>query len=294
MAKINVSPVSRINKAGLAAAVCAALLAGCATTQNEALKSAEQTYASVSSDASVKANEQAAEHLKTSEAALAKAKHNDNLATLFGAGSAKDTSNQAYIAEQEAKTAAAIAASANADQELAMLQKDLQVAQVAKEEREAAERARQAELAAAEARKDELAAALERAQRRGADVVETAEMIKVTFPNRVTFDTNKAELKPELTEDLNELAKTLKDKYPNAKLAIRGHTDSTGPEEYNKQLSEKRAIAVKTFLLDQGMPSERVASEGIGEAEPVAENNTPAGRAANRRVELIITGHQPE
>ena len=78
--------------------------------------------------------------------------------------------------------------------------------------------------------------------------------------------------------------------HPGLKLRIEGYTDSTGSEDFNVKLSGQRADAVRTFLLGQGLKSDDVTSAGEGQANPVASNDTSAGRQQNRRVEIIVSG----
>lgn len=101
------------------------------------------------------------------------------------------------------------------------------------------------------------------------------------------FETGRATLKGSATENLNKLSAFLI-KYPNRSAVIEGHTDSVGSESYNYQLSQRRADAVKSFLLSQGVVGTRIVATGKGESSPVADNETANGRQLNRRVEVII------
>ncbi len=78
--------------------------------------------------------------------------------------------------------------------------------------------------------------------------------------------------------------------HPGLNLQIEGHTDSIGSDEYNQRLSEQRADAVRDYLTEQGVPRESVAARGFGKSEPIASNDTAAGRQRNRRVELVVSG----
>jgi outer membrane protein OmpA-like peptidoglycan-associated protein len=108
----------------------------------------------------------------------------------------------------------------------------------------------------------------------------------VTLPG-IFFDTGKAGLKPGAKSTLTKIADQLKGESAMT-IAVEGHTDSVGSEATNLALSEKRAEAVREFLVSAGVPSDRITSSGKGEAEPVATNKTAAGRQQNRRVELVI------
>lgn len=108
----------------------------------------------------------------------------------------------------------------------------------------------------------------------------------------VNFDYNKSNIKSEFVPVLEEAAQTLKDN-PDVNVKISGHTDSHGSDDYNQRLSERRAQAVKQYLVSKGIASSRLSTEGRGEREPIAENmkggrDNPEGRAMNRRVELAI------
>ena len=111
--------------------------------------------------------------------------------------------------------------------------------------------------------------------------------IVVKMPGDLLFATNSATLSPQSVDEVNKLAEVLV-KYPEDRIQVSGHTDSTGSDEYNKQLSLKRADAVAQVLLRSGVKSEQIATAGAGELQPVQSNDTPTGRAANRRVQLHI------
>jgi outer membrane protein OmpA-like peptidoglycan-associated protein len=104
----------------------------------------------------------------------------------------------------------------------------------------------------------------------------------------VLFDTGKATLKAGAYTTIDRLAAALKE-APERKVVIEGHTDSVGSDEYNQELSQRRAQAVQAALLERGVTSNQVAAYGKGETFPVATNDNPAGRQQNRRVELVFT-----
>ncbi|RMX06577.1 OmpA family protein [Corticibacter populi] len=112
---------------------------------------------------------------------------------------------------------------------------------------------------------------------------------KETFSADAFFDFDKAVLKPEGRAKLDELASRVQNIDLEVIIAV-GHTDSTGPEAYNQGLSERRAQAVKAYLVNKGIDQNRIYTEGKGELEPVASNATRAGRAQNRRVEIEVVG----
>jgi outer membrane protein OmpA-like peptidoglycan-associated protein len=104
----------------------------------------------------------------------------------------------------------------------------------------------------------------------------------------VLFDTGRASLKPGATSNLNRLVAFLNE-YPDRTVRIEGYTDSVGSEDYNQGLSERRADSVKSYLAGQGIGSIRLTASGKGESDPVASNDSAAGRQQNRRVEVIIS-----
>jgi len=104
--------------------------------------------------------------------------------------------------------------------------------------------------------------------------------------NSVLFDFDSSAVKPEAVIMLEQVANMLKQN--NASVAVEGYTCSVGPEQYNLSLSERRAIAIKTALVDQGIEASRLTAKGLGEADPVADNTTKDGRERNRRVEFQV------
>ena len=100
------------------------------------------------------------------------------------------------------------------------------------------------------------------------------------------FDFNKATLKPEGKRLVDEAVKVMKDK-PDLHVSVEGHTDSIGSVPYNQKLSERRANAVRDYLVSQGIDASRIATRGFGKSKPIASNDTAEGRAENRRVEIL-------
>jgi OmpA-OmpF porin, OOP family len=101
----------------------------------------------------------------------------------------------------------------------------------------------------------------------------------------VFFDTNKADIKPEMKPGLDEALQVLS-QNPQLRIEVQGHTDSDGADAYNQNLSERRAKAVADHFVQQGIAADRISSKGYGETQPVADNKTKEGKAQNRRVEL--------
>ena len=123
----------------------------------------------------------------------------------------------------------------------------------------------------------------------GVDVTETdnGQAILVNLPNGVTFDVDSSAVKPGFRDTLDRVAASLV-QYPNSLIDVYGHTDSTGSDAYNQGLSERRARAVADYLTSRGVGYARVRSQGFGEMQPIASNDTEEGRSANRRVEIKI------
>ncbi|RRQ50161.1 OmpA family protein [Maribacter algicola] len=107
------------------------------------------------------------------------------------------------------------------------------------------------------------------------------------YARTILFDTGKSSIKAESTSVMVDIIQILNE-YPNAKFTVEGHTDSVGSAKLNQSLSESRALSVKEFLVDKGIEEFRLSAVGYGEDKPIATNNTAAGRAQNRRVEINL------
>ena len=118
-------------------------------------------------------------------------------------------------------------------------------------------------------------------------VQNTGDRLIVTLPQDILFGTDSFAVRTDLRSDLNAVAGNLQ-AYPNSTIQIVGHTDSDGDAAYNQQLSERRANSVADVLLDAGIPFSRIQTFSRGESQPVASNLDPAGKARNRRVEIVI------
>lgn len=198
---------------------------------------------------------------------------------------------KAEDAERQAQAAQAEAQQANAQAQQANVQ--AQQAQAAAQQAQAAAQQTQAQLDQtkqllaerdAEARmlrvQNELARiASTRSEQRG---------IIVTLSGGILFDTGKNSLKPGAKSTLTKIAKQLQTD-PSLKIAVEGHTDTVGTAAKNQALSEKRANAVRDYLVSAGIPSDHITATGRGQEAPIATNKTAAGRQQNRRVELVIT-----
>ncbi len=121
----------------------------------------------------------------------------------------------------------------------------------------------------------------------GVSVTRIGDNITLNMPGNITFATNSSDLSPAFFDVLNSVGKVLAE-YNKTVVEVAGHTDSTGTEEYNQSLSERRATSVSTYLQGQGVMAQRLITVGMGELRPVADNGTPEGRQANRRVEITM------
>ncbi|MCC6725824.1 MAG: OmpA family protein [Saprospiraceae bacterium] len=124
-----------------------------------------------------------------------------------------------------------------------------------------------------------------------AKVERVEEGIVVEFNSKVLFGFDRADLTPQATTSLDKLVTVLTD-FPDTDIEIQGHTDDKGSDEYNQDLSVKRATAVRTYLIKKNIKKQRVAINGFGEQFPDYDNSTEEGRSQNRRVEFVITANE--
>jgi len=123
-----------------------------------------------------------------------------------------------------------------------------------------------------------------------AQVKEEARGMVITLSGQVLFVTGKSELLPAARDQLDQVAIALKDQGSLKPMVVEGYTDSVGSDATNQKLSKDRAESVRAYLVSKGVPSDKITSVGKGKANPVASNDTPEGRANNRRVEIIVAG----
>ncbi|SEL73248.1 Outer membrane protein OmpA [Parapedobacter koreensis] len=124
----------------------------------------------------------------------------------------------------------------------------------------------------------------------GAEVIKADEGIIVKFDSGILFDFDKTEVKPAARENIGKLVASLNGE-PNTDILVVGHTDNKGTDSYNQGLSERRAKAVRDYAVSQGLATRRIKTEGRSFHEPIGDNNTDAGRAENRRVEIVIVAN---
>ena len=121
----------------------------------------------------------------------------------------------------------------------------------------------------------------------GVSVTRIGDNITLNMPGNVTFATDSSDLRPAFFDVLQSVGLVLNE-YDQTVVEVAGHTDSTGSDAYNQGLSERRAASVTSYLQTQGVSGQRIISVGMGEARPVADNSSPDGRQANRRVEITM------
>ena len=121
----------------------------------------------------------------------------------------------------------------------------------------------------------------------GVSVTRIGDNITLNMPGNVTFATNSSDLSPAFFDVLNSVSKVLIE-FDKTVVEVAGHTDSTGADDYNQALSERRAQAVSQYLQGQKVNQQRLITIGLGERMPVADNTTNTGRQANRRVEITM------
>ncbi len=136
---------------------------------------------------------------------------------------------------------------------------------------------------------DKQAAEIERTVA-GAEVIKADEGIIVKFDSGILFDFDKTDLKADAQKNIANLVESL-NANPDTDILVIGHTDSKGTDKYNQGLSERRAKAVKSYAVSQGLTGRRVKTEGKSFHEPIADNDTETGRAQNRRVEIVIVAN---
>lgn len=197
---------------------------------------------------------------------------------------------QAQLQQQQAEQAAEQAKlqQEQAEQQAEQAKLQQEEAQAAAAKAQAQQAAAQQAAAQAQQQTEQMR---ERLREQLSQVLQTQETARGIIVNMsdVLFGFNKYDLKPDAQVKLAKVSGILLT-YPNLKLQVEGYTDNVGSEQYNQKLSEERADAVQAFLISQGVQPGNITAQGLGEADPVADNSSAAGRAKNRRVELVVSG----
>ena len=274
--------------------IAVAILAGCAAPKNLSLTEAHSSYDSARSNPQVTnlaalELKQAGDSLNKADDALSKRESTDTVNQL-----AYIAKQQVAIAQETAKRKTAELAvtnsSAKRDQvrlEARTAEADAAKQQVAIMQGTADQQTAALAAAGANAERDQALIAQQEMQLKELNAKKTERGLVITLGD-VLFSTNKAQLKSGGMRNVQKLADFLK-QYPQHKVLVEGYTDSTGSNSLNQELSDRRANAVRTALIDMGISSDRVTTRGYGEAFPVADNDTAASRQLNRRVEIILS-----
>jgi OmpA-OmpF porin, OOP family len=264
--KANQKPIpSRLLLASGAIALSSLAVAGCATTRSMALEQARSAYQQAEQDPEVSTNAPVALH--EAQAALERTEHawdKDH--------SESETAHLAYVTERKVEIARARAQQKLAEAEMQRLNESRKNVIISARTREADENA---------ARVRQLEQQLAELQAR-----QTERGLVLTLGD-VLFETGRADLKLGAQRNLETLASFLKDN-PHRDVLVEGYTDNRGSQPYNLELSQRRAEAVRDFLVRNGIGPQRIIARGYGKNYPVAPNNNEAGRQQNRRVEIVI------
>jgi outer membrane protein OmpA-like peptidoglycan-associated protein len=284
----------------IAAAVASILLAGCAAApvKPDGAMEARAKLTQLQSDPNLASRAAAA--IKDADLAVRSAEQPEPNKEL--------AAHRVYLADRKVDTAKALAETRFAEDQRAALtadrdksrldartrEADVANARAATARAEGAEQKAAADQARSDANTAQLAAA--NSEQQSAELQRQIDALHAKPTDRglvltlgdVLFTTGKADLKSGATGNLNKLAAFL-DKYPDRNVAIQGYTDSVGSEDYNQVLSERRAESVKSYLTAQGIGATRLVASGKGRSEPVADNDSAAGRQQNRRVEVVIS-----
>lgn len=287
--------------AGALAALLLMIMSGCAGTPdvNPMLNEAKATYQQAERDTLIRNN--APTSLQEAEQAVQTAQQQ------WEQGAEKaEVNHRAYVAKQRVEIARQMALLNAAQDEVKRAETERQkvLIQARQAEAEAAERrAEQAQAEAAQTKAEAEAArrAALAAQRRAEELAERVNELEAQQTERglvltlgdVLFDVDEATLKPGGQRAVSQLTEFLTE-YPERNVLIEGHTDNTGTAEYNMDLSERRADAVRQALIAKGIAGSRIRAVGLGEQYPVAGNESSAGRQQNRRVEVIISDESGE
>lgn len=294
--QIVVSPVKTL----IATAVASALLAACATVPLEPNGAAQARTKLTQLQSDPNLANRAPLAMKEADRAVRAAEQPQADKEL--------AAYRVYLADRKVETARAQAETAFAEAQRSALIAQRDKARLRARTREAD--AAQGQVAAARADSAEQKAAADQARaqvgaareaaassaQRNAELQRQIEVLQAKPTDRglvltlgdVLFTSGQADLKAGASSHLNKLVAFL-DEYPDRTVAIEGYTDSVGSEDYNQGLSERRADSVKSYLIRQGIDSARLSASGKGESDPVAGNDSAAGRQQNRRVDVIIS-----
>jgi outer membrane protein OmpA-like peptidoglycan-associated protein len=281
-------------------AVAAALFVGCASVPKHPDGSAQVRSKLTALQSEPTLANRAPVALKDAEAAVKAAEMTEKDLVL--------AAHRVYIADRKVDTARALAETSYSEHERTALTEQSEKARLDSRTREADAAKNDALVARAESAEQKLAAGTARSDADAAQLAANASQLQAAELQRqleilqarptdrglvltlgdTLFATGKADIKSGATANLDKLT-TFLNEYPQRTAAIEGFTDSMGSDEMNQSLSERRADAVKRYLVGRGVGSDRLTSSGRGEESPVADNESAAGRQQNRRVEVVIS-----
>lgn len=277
-------------RALMTVAIASAPFAGCATAEPPTeLVDARAAY--------TRAQSSYATQLTPAELHSAKVALDDAERTFKDDGASSKTRDEAYIAMRKAELAETAGTTEHYKRELTAAKERQQreeanaAANARQQLAQAKEQLSQAEAARAEAQQRAEAAMDKLKAANAASVKRDANRTVISLPGNVLFASGKATIMPSAQNSLTQVADALK-QQTQATLRVEGHTDSTGSDSTNLALSKERAQAVASFLVDHGVPQDRLTTEGLGSSQPIADNSTPAGRAMNRRVDIVVENGQ--
>ncbi|MFL6443263.1 MAG: OmpA family protein [Candidatus Sulfotelmatobacter sp.] len=259
----------------------------------------EEAARRAAADAQAKAEADAESAKRDAEQAQAQANQDARKRAEAEQARAEAERQQATMLAQQQASEAQLAAAHNAadDAQRRLQDAQNQMAQAEQERQQAEMQSQQAQQQTQQAQQQAQQAIQEKEQMRARlreqlnqvlQTRDTARGLIVSMPD-VLFDFNKYTLKSEARERLAKISGIV-EAYPGLKLQVEGHTDSIGSDEYNVQLSEKRADSVRAYLVSNGVRPDSVSAQGFGKADPVADNSTASGRKLNRRVDMVVSG----
>jgi len=265
----------------LAMASTVALVGGCATARPTSLDRARTSLLQVQQNPEVVTY--APGQLREAQMMMAEADHEWDRS-----GNAAEVSHLSYLTEQEAGIALAVARQKAAEAEAERLREERDRVRLSARTYEAELARERAEQARLDAQSASARALLLEQQLAVLQARDTERGLVMTLQEGVLFEYDRAELKPGAMRNLSPLIAFLKD-YPIRTLLIEGYTDNIGSDSYNLDLSQRRAMAVRDFLVMNGISADRIIARGYGESYPVTSNTNEAGRQQNRRVEIVIS-----
>jgi outer membrane protein OmpA-like peptidoglycan-associated protein len=267
----------------LAGAICGALLFGCATTEPAELVVARSAYRAA---AQGPASELAPAELHKASESLARAEQ-----AYADHAEPQSVADLAYVAQRKAQLADALGREAMDTRNKSQAERDYQTAQAERDKRA------QRELASTRDQVAQLGTQLGQAEKARVDAEaallkliaakEESRGLVITLSGSVLFAFNEAALLPDARARLDQVADALLG-APDRSIVVEGYTDSRGSDSFNLDLSQRRAEAVREYLVGRGVVPDLIRAQGFGKARPIADNNTPEGRANNRRVEIVL------